>query len=68
MKLLGLEKLYAIIILIIFGGIVLHAPLSVGFGVLFPEYALLIKSWKELLMLALIPMAIALITKRQLWQ
>ena len=68
MKLLGLEKLYAIIILIIFGGIVLHAPLSVGFGVLFPEYALLIKSWKELLLLALIPMAIALITKRQLWQ
>ena len=68
MKLLGLEKLYAIIILIIFGGIVLHAPLSVGFGVLFPEYALLIKSWKELLMLALIPMAIVIITKRQLWQ
>ena len=44
-----LEKLYLGILLVIFGGIVLHAPLSVGLGTLFPDYNLLIKSWKEIL-------------------
>jgi hypothetical protein len=46
-----LEISYLFILLVIFGGIVLHAPISVGFGVLFPDYDLLIKSWKEILML-----------------
>lgn len=46
-----IEKLYIAILLVIFGGVVLHAPISVGFGTLFPDYALLIKSWKEVLML-----------------
>lgn len=35
----------------IFGGIVLQGPISVGFGTLWPNYDLLIKSWKEILML-----------------
>ena len=48
-KVLG--KVYVTILLVIFGGIVLHAPLSVGFGTLWPNYDLLIKSWKEILML-----------------
>jgi hypothetical protein len=46
-----LEKTYITILLVIFGGIVLHAPLSVGLGSLWPNYDLLIKSWKEILML-----------------
>ena len=46
-----LGKIYITILLIIFGGIVLHAPLSVGLGTLWPNYELLIKSWKEILML-----------------
>lgn len=46
-----LEKIVLVLLLIIFGGIVLQAPLSVGFGTLFPGFELLIKSWKELLML-----------------
>ena len=46
----ALEKAYVGILLVIFGGIVLHAPLSVGFGTLFPNYDLLIKSWKEIFM------------------
>lgn len=44
-------KIYISILLVIFGGIVLHAPLSVSFGTLWPQYSLLIKSWKEILML-----------------
>lgn len=49
---LGLAgKVYAWILLVIFGGIVLHAPISVGLGTLWPGVDLLIKSWKEILML-----------------
>lgn len=62
-----LETLYLSLVVVIFGGIVLHAPLSVGFGVLFSEYALIIKSWKELLMLLLVPIAIMVVTRRKLW-
>lgn len=46
----ALEKAYIFLLLVVFGGIVLHAPLSVGFGTLLPDYDLLIKSWKEILM------------------
>lgn len=46
------ERIYISILLVIFGGIVLQGPISVGFGSLWPGYDLLIKSWKEILMLA----------------
>jgi hypothetical protein len=46
-----LAKIYIVILLIIFGGIVLQGPLSVGLGTLWPDYSLFIKSWKEILML-----------------
>src|ERR1700712_3234387 len=42
-------KLYIGLLLVVFGGIVLHAPLSVGFSTLWPHYDLLIQSWKEIL-------------------
>ena len=45
-----IARLFVGLLLVIFGGIVLHAPISVGFGVLFPAADLLIKSWKEILM------------------
>ena len=63
-----LEKSYAWILLVIFGGIILHAPLSVGFGTLFPHYELLIKSWKEMLMLIAAILAVVIISKRHLWK
>jgi len=56
-------KIYIGILLVIFGGIVLHAPLSVGFGTLFPDYSLLIKSWKEVLMFVSGFMALYLLYK-----
>ena len=62
-----LEHIYGLTLIVIFGGIVLHAPLSVGFGVLLPDYALLIKSWKEILMLLLIPVAVIITQRRALW-
>ena len=68
MKQSRLEKLYIAFLLGIFGGIVLHAPLSVGLGTLLPSYQLLIKSWKEILMLLLVPLAAYIITRRSLWR
>lgn len=46
-----IDKTYVGILLVIFGGIVVHAPLSVWLGSLLPDYELLFKSWKEILML-----------------
>jgi O-antigen ligase/polysaccharide polymerase Wzy-like membrane protein len=63
-----LEKFYAGIIGVIFALIVLHAPISVGFGVLFPDYDLIIKSWKEILMIVGIPIAAVIIKRRGLWR
>lgn len=63
-----IEKVYAWILLIIFGLIVVHAPLSVYFGTLLPHDSLLIKSWKEILMLLAVPFAIILVWRRQLWR
>jgi hypothetical protein len=67
MKLLFIERLYMGILMAIFIGIVLHAPLSVWLGSLAPDYELLIKSWKELLMLLAVPLALILVTRRKLW-
>ncbi len=49
--LLSLGNIYVAILLVIFGGIVLHAPLCVGLGTIWPDYSLLFKSWKEILMI-----------------
>lgn len=62
------ETLYAWLLAIIFGGVVLHAPLSVGLGVLWPDAALLIKSWKELLMVPAAVLAVILVSRRGMWR
>jgi len=65
-KLTFLDKVFVGILLVIFGGIVLHAPLSVGLSALFPSAELLIKSWKEILMLvAGLLMLVILYQKKQ---
>lgn len=45
-----LERIYVGLLLVVFGGIVLQAPISVGLGSLFPHYELVIKAWAEILM------------------
>jgi len=54
--------------MMIFGLIVLHAPLSVFFGSQFPDFALIIKAWKEILMVLALPIAMVLITRQQAWR
>ncbi len=63
-----LEKIYAFALVVVFAGIVVHAPFSVYFGTVFPDQALLIKSWKEIVMLLLVPLAIYIVTKHRLWR
>lgn len=62
-----LDALFVGILLVIFGGVVLHAPIAVGFGTLWPEYELLIKSWKEVLLGVALLLAVVLLTLRKQW-
>jgi hypothetical protein len=62
-----ISKLYLGALLLIFGLIVLHAPLIVITGTLFPPASELVKSWKELLMLGAAILAIILVTRHRGW-
>lgn len=66
MKLARLTSLYAVLLLVIFGGIVVHAPLTVWLGTVWPEYVPLIKSWKELLMIIAAALALMIVTRQKL--
>lgn len=52
---------------VIFAGIVVHAPLSVWLGSLWPENELIFKVWKELLMLLAAGLALGMMSRRNLW-
>lgn len=61
-----LDKITIIILLVIFGGVVLHAPFSVALTTLLPGGELFWKSWKEILLgAALILTVISISTKKQ---
>lgn len=61
-------KIYISILLIIFAGIVIHAPLTVALSTLWPNFDLLIKSWKEILMLIAGLLAIYLMYRTGQWK
>jgi hypothetical protein len=63
-----IDKLFIGLLLVIFGGIVLHAPLIVGFGSLFPSLELVIKSWKEILMIVAVLLVIVIMARRKQWR
>ena len=60
-------KIYVGLLLVVFAGIVLHAPFSVGFSSLFPNYELLIKSWKEILLGVALLLLPVLLTLHRRW-
>jgi len=60
-----IKRIYIGILLFIFGGIVLHAPISMALGSIWPDYSLIIKSWKEILMLVAGFIAIFLLFKNK---
>ena len=61
------DKIYIGLLLVVFGGIVLHAPFSVGFSTLFPDNELLIKSWKEILLGTATLLLPAVLTLHKRW-
>jgi len=62
-----LEKVYIAILLVIFGGIVLHAPLTVALSTLWPDASLLVKSWKEILMGVALLIGCIILYRRKQW-
>ncbi|MFZ1301803.1 MAG: O-antigen ligase family protein [Candidatus Microsaccharimonas sp.] len=58
---------YIALLLVVFAGIVVHAPFSVGFTTLWPNYDLLIKSWKEILLGVAILILSVLLTVHKRW-
>lgn len=68
MKQSFITKVYAILLLIIFGGIVVHAPFSVSMEVLFPNAELLVKSWKEMLLIVSSILALWLVLQQKNWR
>lgn len=62
-----MDKLFVGILLVIFGGIVLHAPITVWLSTVWPEYLFVIKSWKEILLGLALVVAAVVITKRKAW-
>jgi hypothetical protein len=68
MKLLASEKLYIFLLAVIFAGIVVHAPLSVWLGTLWPQYELVFKVWKELLMVLAAGLAAGMVGRRGMWR
>jgi hypothetical protein len=63
-----LERVYGAILVVILAGIVVHAPLTVWLGTMAPGYELLIKSWKELLMVVAMALGLIAVTRRGLWR
>lgn len=63
-----LERIFVGILLIVFAGIVLHAPLTVGLSTLFPNYENIIKSWKEVLLGIALVLAIIEVSRKKQWQ
>ena len=67
MNVKSLEKYYLGTIIFILGLIIVHAPLSVFIGSKFPDYALFVKAWKEVLMFLAAIVAVIIITKKKMW-
>jgi hypothetical protein len=60
------ERILAVILLVIAGGIVIHAPLTVWLGTIWPAYDDVIKAWKELLMGVALLMLLIVAARRKM--
>lgn len=67
MKRPSVGDLYGALLLTIVGLMVVHAPITVLLSSTWPEYELLFKSWKELLLGAAFGMMLVIVTRRKLW-
>lgn len=60
-----LGKLYVGLLLVVFAGILLHAPLTVALDTLYPGYELIIKSWKEIVIAVAVVILIVMLARRK---
>lgn len=67
MKKFSAEKILVSLLLVIFGGIVLHAPMSIWLGTVFPEQSMTIKAWKEVLMGVALVLLVGILSRRHKW-
>lgn len=50
-KLGFVDKTFCALLLVVFAGIVIHAPLTVFLGTFLPEQSLILKAWKEIMLI-----------------
>lgn len=62
-----LDILFLGSLLLVFGGIVLHAPLSVGLSTIWPQYDLVLKSWKEIILGFAFLLCVVKLTTNKQW-
>lgn len=62
-----LDRIFVGVLVVIFAGIVIHTPLAVWLGTVFPAYELFIKGWKEVLMLVAGVLAMAVLWRKNRW-
>lgn len=62
------QRTLLVLLLVIFCGVVFHAPLSVFFGTLLPGFELAVKAWKEVLLAVASLLVVYEVSKRQMWR
>src|SRR3990167_5278673 len=67
MKKFSAEKILVSLLLVSFGGIVLHAPMAIWLGTVFPEQSMIIKAWKEVLMGVALVLLVGILSRRHKW-
>lgn len=63
-----LRRTILVLLLTIFCGVVFHAPLSVFFGTVFPEFQVEIKAWKEVLLVLAALLVMIEVTRHRMWR
>lgn len=67
MKRISLGAVYEGGLLAVLLLVVVHAPLTIWLGTIWPDYSLAVKAWKEVLLALLAIVAIVLISRRKVW-
>lgn len=62
-----LRRTLLITLLTVFCGVVFHAPISVWLGTIVPDYQLIIKSWKEVLIGVTVVLVLIQAGRRHMW-
>lgn len=62
-----IRRTLLVVILTVFCGVVVHAPLSVWLGLVIPSAELVIKSWKEILIALAALLVVIQVARHQMW-